>query len=108
MDAAVHGSVVFVAGGSPPAVRPSAASRDGRPAVASPVSPPARQRPGGDPSGDPAGGSASDGGTPRHNDAYAVVAPLHRPVPWPALGAAADSDPVATQHRYRDVPVFPG
>lgn len=99
-----YGPASFVTGGSERAGHRGAPAHGGTSAVPSPVSRPAQQGPDGDPDGVP----ASDSGVSRHGDAQAVVTPFHRPVLWPALGGAEDSDVVETRDRYRDVPVFPG
>ncbi|MEH0472382.1 hypothetical protein ACN6K4_000062 [Streptomyces hayashii] len=103
-DGSAYGPAGSVAGGPSRATHRAGPARNGPPADPSPTSTPAHQGP----TGDPAGGPASDSGVARHGDAHAVVTPCHRQVLWQALGAAADSDVVETQDRYRDVPVFPG
>ncbi|MXM69052.1 hypothetical protein GR925_38085 [Streptomyces sp. HUCO-GS316] len=67
---------------------------------------PAQQAPTGDPDGALGGKPATDGGTSRHGDAYAVTLNRRPPLRL-AAGAAAGVEASEIQDRHRDIPVSP-
>jgi hypothetical protein len=67
---------------------------------------PAQQAPTGDPDGALGGKPATDGGTSRHGDAYAVTLNRRPPLRL-AAGVAAGVEASEIQDRHRDIPVSP-